>query len=120
MTRILRWGTVGFMVVSTFGWIGWLWFMVHTPPHWLKNFIGLGYGCAFGCAIVHWFHDIQKYRQWDLDEKRWTHWHKEFKEFLKNPPPFRCPDCGIISHNPNDFHNQYCGFCCEFKGDRFR
>lgn len=30
---------------------------------------------------------------------------------------FRCPDCGIISSNPNDLADGYCGRCHWWTGD---
>ena len=29
---------------------------------------------------------------------------------------FKCPDCFMVSHNPNDIENSYCGNCHQFKG----
>jgi hypothetical protein len=33
------------------------------------------------------------------------------------PPSFTCPDCGMVSYNPNDISNRYCGACCRFVDD---
>jgi hypothetical protein len=30
---------------------------------------------------------------------------------------FTCPRCGIVSHNPNDAANRYCGRCHVFFDD---
>lgn len=30
---------------------------------------------------------------------------------------FTCPDCGYISHNPNDVRERYCGRCHWWTGD---
>jgi len=27
---------------------------------------------------------------------------------------FRCPDCAMVSHNPNDVKHRYCGNCHRF------
>lgn len=120
MLRVFKWGTVSFIVLSTFGYISWVWFNFHSPYHWIKLWIGLGYGLAWGAAIIHWLHDLHKWKSWIANEKEMKRLKAELDWLVNHPPPYRCPDCGIVSHNPHDFHNQYCGFCQEFKGDRFR
>jgi len=30
---------------------------------------------------------------------------------------FRCPCCGMVSHNPNDIEQGYCGACHWWTGD---
>ena len=32
---------------------------------------------------------------------------------------YTCPNCGKVSHNPNDETHRYCGACHRFEGDRF-
>ena len=32
-------------------------------------------------------------------------------------PAFRCPCCGIVSHNPTDVEQGYCGACHWWTGD---
>lgn len=32
---------------------------------------------------------------------------------------FTCPDCGAVSHNPNDERERYCGRCHAFVEDRY-
>jgi hypothetical protein len=33
------------------------------------------------------------------------------------PPPFTCPCCGIVSYNPNDLEQGYCGLCHDWTAD---
>lgn len=33
------------------------------------------------------------------------------------PAAFRCPCCGMVSHNPNDIEFNYCGKCHWWTGD---
>lgn len=33
----------------------------------------------------------------------------------QGPPAFSCPDCRMVSYNPNDIANRYCGNCHAFK-----
>jgi hypothetical protein len=34
------------------------------------------------------------------------------------PQPYIvCPKCGMVSHNPNDVENRYCGACHAFHDD---
>lgn len=35
----------------------------------------------------------------------------------KAPPGFTCPDCGTVSHNPNDVRQRYCARCHFFVDD---
>jgi hypothetical protein len=32
------------------------------------------------------------------------------------PMTFTCPQCGAVSHNPNDLAHGYCGRCHDFTG----
>lgn len=33
------------------------------------------------------------------------------------PSVFKCPDCGTVSHNPNDVRQRWCGRCHAFVDD---
>ncbi len=124
MSRVFKWGTIIFMVGSTAGYFGWIWFTFHLPKetgqHFLRFIIGMGFGFTFGCAMVHWAKDIIQSKQWAETEKELAEHHKKFEEYMKNPPPFRCPDCGLDSRSKEDTLNLFCSFCREPKGHRFR
>jgi transposase len=36
---------------------------------------------------------------------------------MTDAPFFTCPRCGMISHNPNDVREGYCGRCHDWTGD---
>ncbi len=39
-------------------------------------------------------------------------------EYVPPPPSFRCPVCKMVSYNPNDVREGYCGNCHAFTGKR--
>lgn len=49
-------------------------------------------------------------------------WRPTDDEIAKTlgPPPspsFTCPECGSVSHNPDDVRNGYCGHCHDWTGE---
>jgi len=97
------------MIMGAAGFLSWIYLNVLMREFFmLRGIIGLGYGMCFGCAMVHWYQDLRKYGKWERDEKIWDNWREKIS-------PFRCPDCGMISHNPNDAKYSFCGFCQAFK-----
>ena len=44
----------------------------------------------------------------------WTH------PDLDQQPYIVCPKCGMVSHNPNDVRERYCGNCHAFHDDLLR
>lgn len=39
---------------------------------------------------------------------------------IEQQPYIVCPKCGMVSHNPNDVLNRYCGACHAFHDDMVR
>jgi ribosomal protein S27AE len=40
------------------------------------------------------------------------------EQYRENPQPYIvCPKCGMVSHNPNDVRERYCGNCHAFHAD---
>lgn len=84
---------------------------------------GFREGSGLSAALVH-----QAYEEW-LDSEGYAEIYRidleaggyeaGFEVGLKwretNQSTFVCPDCGAVSHNPNDIEHRYCGRCHEFK-----
>jgi ribosomal protein S27AE len=43
------------------------------------------------------------------------------QDLTGNPPlmpqSIKCPQCGLVSHHPQDIENKYCGNCHQFHAD---
>jgi hypothetical protein len=39
---------------------------------------------------------------------------------IEQQPYIVCPKCGMVSHNPNDVRERYCGNCHAFHDDLLR
>lgn len=108
MFKIMKFSNMIFMALATAGFVSWF-LLNHEIDAYFgqKILVAMGFGVCYSCAMVYWITDISKLNKWERQVEM-------FKEKL-NGIAFRCPDCGMVSHNPNDAINSYCGFCRAYK-----
>jgi hypothetical protein len=61
--------------------------------------------------------DLDDYKARTVDCRLALANHEEAVRKAKGEGIYKCPRCGMISHNPNDAAHRYCGACCRFEGD---
>jgi hypothetical protein len=61
--------------------------------------------------------DLHGYQARTVDYHLALENHEEAVRKARGEGVYKCPRCGMISHNPNDAAHRYCGACCRFEGD---
>lgn len=61
--------------------------------------------------------NLEKSRCHTIEQARIEHEEMVAMVKGKKPAAYQCPACGMVSHNPNDAANRYCGNCHRFEDD---